>query len=115
MFLPNNTGTLTRKLGTDKFGQAVYSQVPTKVGCGVVSLNIEVIKTAIRTDASASRGTADEDEAIATILFPAGTIIGEEDKFEIAGFALRVKAVQPRYSVYFGLDHIECDFEQWQT
>ncbi|SER25963.1 hypothetical protein SAMN05216548_1148 [Faunimonas pinastri] len=112
MFIPNNTGRLSRKIGMTIKAEARFS-IPETVDCGVVSLANTDQKTSVRSDSSASRGSAQETVSDAKILFPATVTIIAGDRFEIAGFTLKVITVQPRYSVLGILDHYEVDFAHW--
>ena len=115
MFIPNTTGLWTPLIGTNKFGAPIYAAQSVTVGCGVVELDVTVKKTAIRTDASASRSNIDEDVVTAKILFPATVAIGKEDKFSIVGRFMRVMMVEPRWGIDGVIDHYECDFEEWEA
>lgn len=112
MFIPNNFGLLSHKSGSNKFGEPIYA-APARTPCAVIEIKDDIKKTAIRTDASASRANADELVAVATMLFPPKTPIVNGDKFQIAGFDLRVIMVEPRYTTAGVLDHLECSFEAW--
>jgi len=112
MFTPNNRGNLSTRIGSNKFGESQFSAV-VSTPCAVVRLKADIKKTAIRTDASGSRGAADETVSIAIILFPSYVTIGLGDRFIIGGDTLRVMMVQPRYAISGKLDHYECDFEAW--
>lgn len=112
MFVPNNSGYLSYRSGSNKFGEPTYD-APVKVPCAVIQIKDDIKKTAIRTDSSASRANADELVAVANILFPTSVRIANGDKFQIAGFDLRVIMVEPRFSTAGVLDHNECAFEAW--
>lgn len=112
MFIPNNTGFLTPLERRDMYGD-VRLGTPVQVPCGVVHLNKKVQPTTVRSDSSGSRGAAEEFVSVSKILFPANLQIATGMKFEIAGFALRVTLVEPRYAVAGRLDHYEVDLEQW--
>jgi len=115
MFSPNTSGLLTRRTGTDKFGQPIYAAQGATVGCAVANLEPKIQQTPIRSTASASRGEADEIVVAAVILFPSTVQITELDKFSIFGSYLRCTAVAPRVGVYGGVDHYECEFEIWEA
>jgi len=112
MFIPNNSGMLSRKSGDNKYGEPIFT-APVKVSCAVINIKDDIKKTAVRTDSSASRANADELVAMATILFPIVVPILNGDKFTIQGFDLRAIAVQPRYTTAGAADHFECTFEAW--
>jgi len=113
MFVPNTTGVLRRQTGSNIYGEPTYGH-PKTVPCGVVRLAIAAEATSVRTDSSASRGAADEPEAVAKILFPANVDISIGDRFEIQTIILRCKKIEPRLAVTGKLDHWECDFDRWE-
>jgi hypothetical protein len=113
VFLPNTTGKLARKLGTDLFAQQTYAPAVT-VPCGIVKLATRVKPTPVRADYSATRGNAEEEVSISKILFPASVEISDDDKFTISGIDLRVTGVHERRSVFGVIDHYEVDFGLWQ-
>ena len=112
MLLPNNKGMLSKRAGYNKAGEASFGPGLT-VRCAVVKLIHEIKKTPIRTDASASRGRADEPVSVSTILFLPATRIEIGDRFAIAGLDLRCSGAEPRFDAGGKLDHIECTFEAW--
>lgn len=109
MFLPNNKGFLSRKNGTNAYGETSWSD-PVEVECGVVHLNKKMDKTTVRTDSSATRGHAEEFLSDSKILFPAYVQIGLDDRFEIHGIVMVATSVEKRYAVTGDLDHYEVDF-----
>lgn len=112
MFIPNNTGLLTRQTGLNAYSEPTFSD-PELVECGVVRIRAGALPTSVRADSSASRGTAEEVVATAKILFLPLAYPNISDKFEIDGIVLRCTSREPRYSVLGELDHHECDFESW--
>lgn len=111
-FIPNTTALLSRMTGMDVHSEPTFSPA-IKVECGIVGLNMESLKTSVRADSSASRGTIEEEVIAGKILFlpKASPAIG--DKVVIQAMTLRCKAVQPRLAVTGDLDHYECKFEVW--
>jgi hypothetical protein len=114
MFIPNTSGMLTRPATAkrDVFGQLNYAP-PVSVPCTVIKLDVKAAKTPIRSDASASHGASEETVIIGKILFPAGTQIDANDKFEILGVAVRVVGVQPRNDIFGDPEHVEVDVGAW--
>lgn len=112
MMIPNRRAALYRMVGTDVYSERQYA-VAQDVLCAVVHLNKKALKTSVRADSSASRGSADEFVSTSKILFSANVIIGVEDKLSISGQMLKVMTVEPRYGVDGRHDHNEVDFEQW--
>jgi hypothetical protein len=110
MFIPNTFGLLSRRQGTNVYGERTY-HAPVKVACAIVTNLDQVQKTPVRSDSSATRANAEERTAVVKILFPASVAIGQDDTFEIAGLSLRVITVQQRFSVLGVLDHREVDFD----
>lgn len=113
MFIPNKFGMLSRKGNRNIYGEASYV-APVKVPCAIVGNSLKVQKTPVRADSSADRGASEETVIVAKILFPASVQIGEGDKFEIEGLALRAVTIEKRFAVIGGrLDHLEVDFGVW--
>jgi hypothetical protein len=112
MFRPNVFCTIHHGAGRDEYGQPVPSD-PKPYKCLVVRLVSDVKKTNIRTDASASRGRADEVTNNAILLFRFQDDVKIDDKVEIMGFTLRVISVQPRLSVFGKPEHLEVKLEVW--
>lgn len=110
MFIPNNTGMLSRRLSNNLYSEISYD-TPIRVECGVVRMPVTAQQTSVRADSSASRGAADEITSNARILFTVNVSPQINDRFEIAGFKLRCVSREPRYSVAGILDHYECTFE----
>lgn len=108
MFRPNLRCTVTPYIGADAYGKKIYG--PGKVvGVGVVKLERSSNKTSVRTDSSASRGSAQEILADARLLFLSHVILQPGDKIEILGFKLTVVSVFPRHAVTGRFDHWQVD------
>lgn len=113
MFIPNNSGSLHRWSGTDKYGEPSFATAVT-VKCGVVRLVMSDDRTSVRTDKSASRSSAEETVAQnSKILFPSNVLPVKGDKFVIHGFSLRIVSIEPRVSIAGAVDHYECKLEIW--
>lgn len=114
MFIPNQTGQLSRQLSRNAYGEPVF--LPSQpVACGVVRLVRLDQKTSVRSDSSASRGNANEYVADAVVLFPATVDPRIGDRFEFQGMTLRITTRHPRIAVSGKLDHYECGLEVWAT
>lgn len=115
MFLPNLYGTLEKKTGYDVNADRKFAS---KVDCpyAAVNMKIDVQKTSVRADSSASRGSADEVAATrAVILVPAFVSVGLGDRFTDAiGERFFISSLHPRYSVGGVLDHYELALEMAQ-
>jgi len=109
-FMTNNSGQLLRRQTQNVFNEWTYAQ-PITVPCAVVALVDMVAKTAVRTDLSATRGTAEEETVMAKILFSPSINIREDDQFLIAGIKMRVDKIQPRYDILGRHDHDEATLE----
>ena len=110
MFIPNNKVVVEFFVGTDAFGKKQYS-LPKEISCGIVYLRHANQKTSVRTDSSATRGSAKEDFNSSRILFPSNVRLSFGDKVSINGFKMTVSKVHPRYSIPGRLDHWEVDLE----
>lgn len=112
MLIPNITCNVTKRLGTDVYGQEqMGTAVVTK--CAIVKLLSAKMKTSVRADSSASRGNADEVVADARLLFLPQTDVAEGDEVNVAGFRLKVVGIFPRYNMPGKLDHWQVDADIW--
>ena len=112
MFIPNNHAFL-RKAGKkrDIRGERTY-QLPVRVPCAVVTLNLEIEKTSVRADSSGSRGRAEEEAGTARVLFPTYVKVAELDIVEVEGETLEIIQVNPRRDIAGKLDHYETDLRK---
>lgn len=110
MFRPNSKGMLYRKTGRDVHGHPAY-------GAGVecpfapVNLNIKALKTTVRADSSASRGSADETVSVARILIVPFVVPNRGDRFDFDDMSFEIVSTHGRRSVSGELDHYECDLQ----
>lgn len=110
MFLTNNFGMLSRRQSQNVFAEWTYAAA-VRVPCAVVALVDKSVKTSVRTDQSASRGAAEEETVMATILFPPSVSLSIDDKFVIANINMRVDQIQPHYDVFGKFNHNEVTLE----
>lgn len=109
MFRPNQTGLLHSRIGRDKHARETFAE-PRQIQLAVVQLEPTVQPTTVRSDSSASRGTADEIRVVGKILVPANVEIKIDDRVELQAGLYRVLMVHPRYAVIGGRhDHNEID------
>lgn len=113
MLIPNTTGQLSRRTGTDIYSQESYA-APVTVQCAIVQLLTKIQITKVRSEYSATRANAEEEVSVSKILFPASVTIEDQDKFTISGVELRVTGVQERRDVFGNIDHFEVDFGIWE-
>lgn len=99
---------IRKQSGTDVYGQAAYGD-PAEAMCAVVKLDASAIKTSVRTDSSASRGSAEEVAPVGKLLFPPIYDVAIGDLVLVHGLTVKVKSVQPRFAVFGGVDHNEVD------
>jgi hypothetical protein len=112
MFLPNQSCKLYRR--TDKqdvYGNYSY-KAPVTVPCTVTLMDLNVKKTSVRADSSASRGRAEEEIGLARLLFPASTVVNEGDVVSVDGEVLEVIRLFPRRDVLGRPDHLQVDFRR---
>lgn len=111
MFQPNLIGKMQRRTGRDVHGRGVY-EAPRDCPFAVVNMDIGAIKTSVRADSSASRGSADETAAMrAKILVPPFVSLKPDDIFLFDGMSFLIVSLHNRRSVSGALDHIECTLE----
>ncbi|TDW20407.1 hypothetical protein EV128_12537 [Rhizobium azibense] len=109
MFMPNRTGSLTKKAGRNLDGEEIYGE-PTAIALAIVNLATNAQKTSVRSDSSASRGQADELVAEhGKILTKIETAV--DDLITLDGAVFRVTGSHPRFTVFGGFDHYEVFLE----
>lgn len=113
MFSPNLMGSIQRLQSRDIHGRHVLSD-PVKCPFGPVSLNIGAVKTSVRADSSASRGSANQISVEAgSILISKNVGPKMNDIFTFSGVNFEITSVHERYSVDGFLDHYQCDLETY--
>lgn len=111
VFRPNQMGVLRKKLSRDVRGQITYG-LARPCPFGVINMEIGALKTSVRADSSASRGSADETVAErAKILIAKQVDVAVSDRFEFDGLVFEIAARHVRRSVSGAIDHFECDLE----
>ena len=112
-FIPNRTCQLAKRNGTDIYGQPVFLQATT-VPCAVVNYSLKIAKTSVRADTSATRGHAEEEEAVVRLLFPAVVNIAIGDQVTLDTISLKVMTAFPQSNVQGQIDHIQADLTLWE-
>lgn len=112
MFRPNLTCEYAKMSDTNVYGKRTYGAW-VKAPFGIVKLAQQAGKTSVRTDSSASRGSAQEITADARFLFPSTVILNPGDRIRFGEFTLTVESVFPRYSVDGKFDHWQVDCNIW--
>lgn len=111
MFIPNLVGKIYSLKGYDIYARAEFD-LPRVCPFAVVNLEIGAEKTSVRTDSSASRGSADEMTAQrAKILIVSYITCAVNDRFEFEGINYKIVSKFTRRSVDGLIDHFECDLE----
>lgn len=113
MFTPNLMGTIQSRIGRDIHGR--HKLGPEKpCPFGPVNLSIGALKTSVRADSSASRGSADETAVErGKILIPAFVSVSIGDIFIFSGVKFEIITAHQRFSVTGSFDHYECDLESY--
>lgn len=108
MFRPNLKCKIAKLGGATITGKRSYGSWKT-VPCAIVKLVSEAKKTSVRTDSSATRGTAQEILADARLLFPKFVDLKPGDRIEVWGVELTVVSIFPRHNVLGTHDHWQVD------
>lgn len=108
MFRPNSMGQLFVRAGRDLHGRPTY--FPRGVACPYAPVNLtqKALKTTVRADSSATRGSADETVSTAVVLIDKSMAPKNGDKFEAEGISYEIISTHPRKTVAGALDHYEC-------
>lgn len=113
-FRPNVDCSISPPGPDDEYGRPTATAMrPAK--CGVVKLVFQAVKTALRTDASATHGGARELEALVQLLFLPETGIDLDWVVDIAGRLVRVMSIEPQFNVAGRLDHYQVGCDMWQV
>lgn len=111
VFRPNLTGTLRAVAGRDVHGRPSWGEERV-CAFAIVNLDVGALKTSVRADSSASRGSADETAAMnAVVLMPAHTQLKIGDLFTFEEAKFLVKNIHPRRGVTGKLDHLQVALE----
>jgi hypothetical protein len=105
VFKPTTTAMFYKRLGFTTYGEPL-SAPGVSVGVAVLKFDIEAMQTSRYTEAAASRGRVEDDEAkSAQLLFPANIAVAEDDRVDFYGIGLQVAGVWPSYDSFGRLDH----------
>ena len=111
MFCPNLIGSIKDKVGRDVHGRHILGG-SRPCPFGPVSLNIGAIKTSVRADSSASRGSADQIAVErGVILIPHYIEVDRGDIFSFQDVDFEIVAIHTRFAVDGFLDHFQCELE----
>lgn len=113
MFKPNIDCTIEVANGeTDLYGQPLPSRL-VRERCAMVKLDLRNVKSAVRADTSASRGSARELHADSKFLLTPKTAANIDDIIHVSGYSLKIISKFPRLDVQGKLDHYEVDAMIW--
>ncbi len=112
MFKPNAVCQRSRIVGKDVYGQPQLS-APATEPCAVVKLDGRAMRTPVRGEVSASRGTAVEQEEVATLLFASNSTVTYDDMVTLQGIQLRVSSLTPQFTILGKVDHYEVGLTFW--
>ena len=112
LFKPNLDCLLRERTGTNVYGEETLGQA-VKSRCSIIQLKIQSLKSSVRADSSATRGSAREVTAEGTLLFPTTSPVKLDDQVEVAGYKLRVVSVFPRHNLQGVFDHLEVEVTVW--
>lgn len=112
MLMPNQTCVLIKSAGNDVYGQPIPG-IQSRERCSVVSMPTADVKSSVRSDSSASRGNAHEEQVNGKILLTAVTRAEMHDILVIRGQKLKIDSVHPRWNAAGKLDHIEVTVSIW--
>lgn len=112
LFKPNLDCQISRHTGMNVYGEESLAEA-VKARCAIIKLEINVEKSSVRADSSASRGAGREYQGIAKLLFPTTVSVGLDDQVEVAGYKLRVLGVFPRHNLQGIYDHLEAVCGIW--
>lgn len=111
---PNIDVVVTKRGGHDMYGQEMPGR-EIKSRCSIVKLLSGMERTSVRTDSSASKGSAHESVSDAVLLFPPDIDIEFGDKVTLAvtNTHLKIIGIFPRHDVVGRLDHLQVTAVVW--
>lgn len=110
MFRPNVDCEISRAVGYSGVGKRQYGPwAPAR--CGIVHLFDSADPTSVRTDSSASRSSAIDENIKARILVLPSVKVAAGDRLRVAGYTMTVQSVFPRHAVNGNLDHYQLDLQ----
>lgn len=112
LFRPNLDCLVRSRSGANVYGEETLGEAR-KARCAIVELHMRVVRSSVRADSSASRGSAREHEGEARLLFPTTVELNLDDQVEVAGYQLRVVGIFPRHNLQGVLDHMEVECATW--
>lgn len=112
MLMPNQTCMLIKSAGNDVYGQPIPG-IQSRERCSVVSMPTADVKSSVRSDSSASRGNAHEEQTNGKILLTAVTKAVMHDILVVRGQKLKIISTHPRFNAAGKLDHIEVAVNIW--
>lgn len=98
--------TIRTTASFDMYGEPILS-APVHAVCAVVKFSTIAKTTTVRTDSSATRGSAEEVNASIVLLMSKKKEPQMNDLVTLRGVLTRIISVQPRYDVMGKLDHFE--------
>lgn len=112
MYRPNQNCVIRAADTNDVFGQPVPGPKK-KERCAIITHLISGKKTTVRTDSSASRGSAREIDASLVILLSPKTVANIESIVEVLGKRFRITSKETRLAISGRIDHYECRGDYW--
>lgn len=112
LFRPNLDCKIAKRTGTNVYGEETLG-APKAARCAIIELKLTVDRSSVRADSSASRGSAQEYQGTAKMLFPATIDLARDDQVQVLTHKLRVVSIFPRHSLNGVLDHYEVELTVW--
>lgn len=112
MFIPNTFCVVhPRDPTTTVFGEYTYGP-SYRQACAVTQNSLQVLKSSVRADSSASRGRAEEEAGLMRLLLPADAPIKTGDIVHFDGEWVEATRVFYRHDVLGKIDHIQVDLRK---
>lgn len=113
MFRPNiDCVVITTSGKTDVYGKPLLATRRNE-RCAIVKLNARNVKTAVRADSSASRGSGHEITINAILLMTKTTAVRMDDVVLVSGQQIKVIGVYPLHDINGVLDHFRVEGMAW--
>lgn len=113
MFRPNIDCVVVTTSGkTDVYGKPLLA-TKRKERCAIIKLNARNVKTAVRADSSASRGSGREINIDAVLLMTKTTSVKMDDIVIVAEQSIKIVGVYPLHDINGKLDHYRVEGMAW--
>jgi hypothetical protein len=111
IFSPNVTVYYYAATGFTMYGESTFG-ARTPVRVNIIDFKDISTPTPVRSEASSTHARAEEQVAVAKLLFPAGHSVATDDRVDVNGTVLQVSGIRPRSDLFGRPQHIEVELKR---